>query len=121
MKKRIFVFESNLAGRHIKGSALTAYKAHGAEYGQSVGLQGNSYAIPTKDENFKSLSLPKIRRHVEQFIRFAKLNPEMTFEISRIGCSFPGYEDVDIAPMFSEAPTNCVLPAGWRNLKPQTA
>jgi hypothetical protein len=114
MKKNIFVFGSNLAGRHGKGAALTAYRNHGAIYGQGTGLQGNSYAIPTKDEQLISLPLNKIQRHVEVFIRFAKLNPDMTFQVTRIGCGLAGYEDADIAPFFKNAPDNCILPVGWR-------
>jgi hypothetical protein len=115
MKQRIFVFGSNLAGRHGKGAALTAFRNHGAVYGNGVGLQGNSYAIPTKDENLNTLSLTKIERYVNQFIRFAQLNPDIMFEVTRVGCGLAGYDDVDIAPMFKNAPLNCILPVGWRN------
>ena len=48
MGERIFVFGSNLAGRHGKGAAKFAKDYHGAIYGRGVGLQGTSYAIPTK-------------------------------------------------------------------------
>jgi hypothetical protein len=116
MKKKIFVFGSNLAGRHGKGAALTAFRNHGAEYGKGVGIQGNSYAIPTKDESLKPLTLSKIERYVNQFIRFAELNPDMTFEVTRVGCGLAGYEDHQIAPMFKSAPQNCILPVGWRNM-----
>lgn len=116
-KKKIFVFGSNLAGRHGKGTALTAYRNYGAVYGQGVGLQGNSYAIPTNDENIETLPINRIGRYVDQFIKFAKLNPEMMFEVTRVGCELTGYEDGDIAPLFAGAPTNCILPAGWRNMK----
>ncbi len=114
--KKIFVFGSNLAGRHGKGAALTAYRNHGAIYGQGVGLQGDSYAIPTKDEDIKTLPLHKIKQYVEAFVKFAKLNPEMKFEVTRIGCGLAGYDDQDIAPMFRTAPDNCILPVGWRVL-----
>lgn len=114
MKQKIFVFGSNLSGRHGKGAALRAYQEHGAVYGQGVGLQGSSYAIPTKDEELNTLPLNKIQRYVDTFIKFAKLNPEMTFEVTRVGCGLAGYEDDDIAPMFTQAPSNCILPAGWR-------
>lgn len=114
MKNKIFVFGSNLAGRHGKGAALRAYKEHGAVYGKGVGLQGSSYAIPTKDENLNTLPLQKIERYVEQFIRFAHLNPDMQFEVTRVGCGLAGYDDADIAPMFFDAPINCILPVGWR-------
>ena len=114
--KKIFVFGSNLAGRHGKGAALTAYRERGAVYGQGVGLQGTSYAIPTKDENLNTLPLHKIQRYVDNFVKFAVLNPEMKFEVTRIGCGLAGYEDAEIAPMFRDAPDNCILPVGWRVL-----
>lgn len=116
MENTIFVFGSNLAGRHGKGAALTAFKAHGAIYGQGYGLQGNSFAIPTKDEDIKTLPLGKIRGYVDSFIKFASLNPQLKFSVTRIGCGLAGYEDADIAPMFEKAPENCILPAGWRVL-----
>lgn len=118
MKKKIFVFGSNLAGRHIKGTALRAYQEHGAIYGEGMGLQGNSYAIPVRDEEFAALPLIKIQKYINQFIRFAELNPNLEFEVSRLGCGETaiGYEDEDIAPMMTNAPMNCILPVGWRSI-----
>jgi hypothetical protein len=106
----IFVFGSNLAGRHGKGAALCARHNHGAIYGQGIGLQGSSYAIPTKDERLKSLPLDAIREYVEQFKSFAAAHPEMTFQVTPIGCGLAGYSAKQIAPMFSNAPRNCMLP-----------
>ena len=45
---KIFVFGSNLAGRHGKGAALDAKNKYGAIYGVGFGRTGNSYAIPQK-------------------------------------------------------------------------
>ena len=110
----IFVFGSNLAGRHGKGAALDARKHHGAVYGQGEGMQGNSYAIPTKDRNLSTLPLGEIQKYVTDFIAFAIHHPDMTFKVTRIGCGLAGYTDSEIAPMFKEAPPNCNLPDGWR-------
>jgi len=109
----IFVFGSNLAGRHGKGAALCAVREHGAIYGQGKELQGRSYAIPTKDHVMRPLPLTDIKRHVEEFIKFAKEHPEMIFNVTRIGCGLAGYKDEEIAPMFKGAPENCKLPEGW--------
>ena len=68
----IFVFGSNLAGRHGKGAALCAYKHHGALYGQGVGWQGMSYVILTKDSGLRTLSLWVIEGYVKDFILYAK-------------------------------------------------
>jgi hypothetical protein len=118
MKNNIFVFGSNLAGRHGKGAALTAFRTHGAIYGQGYGMQGNSFAIPTKDEDLHTLPINKIEKYVNNFIKYATLNPDLMFQVTRIGCGLAGYEDEDIAPLFASAPINCILPVGWRNLKP---
>lgn len=114
MNKLIFVFGSNEAGRHGAGAALAAYREHGAVYGNGNGIQGNSYAIPTKDHSIKTLPLNKIKGYVDSFIKFATLNPDMKFNVTRIGCGLAGYEDADIAPLFKKAPENCILPSGWR-------
>ena len=111
--KAIFVFGSNLAGRHGKGAALCALKEHGAIYGQGKGLQGNSYAIPTKDIDLKVIPLVHIREYVQEFLIFADTHPEFIFKVTRIGCGLAGYKDEDIAPMFKDAPYNCILPSGW--------
>ena len=110
----IFVFGSNTAGRHGKGAALEAVQRHGAIYGKGVGLQGRSYAIPTKDASIRTLPLIKINQYVQQFIKFAEENPKLEFFVTRIGCGLAGYTDEQIAPMFKDAPLNCVLPEGWR-------
>lgn len=111
----IFVFGSNLAGRHGKGAALCALKEHGAEYGNGWGRQGQSWAIPTKDEKLKTLPLHMIKAFVDCFIHYATTNPELEFNVTRIGCGLAGYTDKDIAPMFKYAPRNCYLPKGWRD------
>ncbi len=109
----IFVFGSNLAGRHGKGAALFARKNHGAIYGQPFGLQGRSFAIPTKDSGLKTLPLWVIEKYVKDFITFANKHPEYTFTLTRIGCGLAGYKDLDIAPMFINAPKNVIKPIGW--------
>ncbi len=112
----IFCFGSNLAGIHGAGAAAYARKHHGAILGQGIGLQGNSYGIPTKDERIHTLPKEAILKHVVVFIEFAKAHPEMTFNITRVGCGLAGYTDSDIAPLFKGAPENCVLPEGWREI-----
>jgi hypothetical protein len=112
----IFVFGSNLAGRHGAGAALFALQNHGAIYGQGIGMQGDSYAIPTKDFLIKTLPLQIIKWHVNVFLEFATQQNILTFNVTRIGCGLAGYKDSDIAPMFKGAPINCLLPEGWREI-----
>ena len=46
-ENEVFVFGSNLKGMHGGGAARVAYDKFGAVWGQGVGMQGQSYAIPT--------------------------------------------------------------------------
>lgn len=110
MSDMVFVFGSNLAGRHGKGAALFARQQRGAVYGQGAGPQGNAYAIPTKDANLKVLPLEEIERFVRTFIVYAATNPELEFQVTAIGCGLAGYKPEQIAPMFKDAPLNCHLP-----------
>lgn len=109
----IFVFGSNLAGRHGKGAALHARESYGAQYGIGVGRTGNSYAIPTKDEHLNPLPLVEIETFVSGFLDYASLHPELEFAVTKIGCGLAGYKEHEIKPMFKGAPLNCRLPEGW--------
>lgn len=106
----VFVFGSNLAGRHGAGAALWARENRGAITGQGEGIQGQSYAIPTKDEQLRPLPLERIRQGVDRFLAFAADHGHLTFELTPIGCGLAGYSPPDIAPMFRAAPPNVQLP-----------
>lgn len=116
LKDIIFVFGSNRQGRHGKGDALLARKNYGAVYGQAEGLQGNSYAIITKElrPDHKKVTLKEIKEGVKTFLKFAKNHPEMTFYISAIGCGLAGRTPKQIGPMFWKAPRNVILPKPFR-------
>jgi hypothetical protein len=111
-KTDIFVFGSNLAGRHGKGAALFAKNHRGAIYGKGIGLQGESYAIPTKDAKLKTLTLIDIQKYIIDFIEFARENQNMNFKVTPIGCGLAGYKPCDIAPLFDveNLPDNILLP-----------
>ncbi len=109
--REIFVFGSNLAGRHGKGAALHARQSHGAIYGRGEGLQGFSYAIPTKDENLRTLPLSVIETYVAHFLVCARVYSDRTFRLTPIGCGLAGYKPEQIAPMFRHAPPNVTMPA----------
>ncbi|ESX17542.1 hypothetical protein X766_16080 [Mesorhizobium sp. LSJC255A00] len=111
----MFVFGSNTAGRHGKGAALTALRHHGAIYGQSTGLMGNAYALPTCDAGFRSLPLQIIRHEVQHFIAFARSRKDLGFQVTRVGCGLAYNTDDQIAPMFKEAPAlNVFFDEKWR-------
>ena len=94
----IFVFGSNLAGRHGGGAARAANMKFGAEWGVGVGLTGQSYAIPTMQGGVET-----IKPYVDEFIRFAQANPELKFLVTRIGCGIAGFRDEEIALLFHKA------------------
>lgn len=110
VRGEIFVFGSNLAGRHGKGAALAAVREHGAIYGVAVGLQGRSYAIPTKGRKLQALPLDLIEGYVRGFLNFARLFPNLTFRLTPIGCGLAGYKPDQIGPMFKGAPANVIIP-----------
>ncbi len=94
----IFVFGSNLEGMHIGGAARVAYDKFGAKWGQGVGIQGQSYAIPTMQGGVET-----IKPYVDDFIELAREWDQNTFYVTRIGCGIAGFTDEEIAPLFDEA------------------
>lgn len=108
-----FVFGSNEAGVHGAGAARAAYDKYGAVWGQGWGVFGSSFAFPTKDHNIVKLPLASVKRYAESFKEIARLNPSATFAVTRLGCGLAGFRESDIAPLFADAPSNCILPEGW--------
>ena len=98
-ENEIFVFGSNEAGRHGRGAAKTALQ-WGAQYYNAAGLQGNTYALPTKDRNLRTLPLTKIQHYIEQLEAVIGHNPDKHFLITEIGCGLAGYKAEEIAPLF---------------------
>lgn len=103
----IFVFGSNLLGIHKKGAALTALEKHGAIIGQGIGLQGQSYAIPTKENPRRSLDLISINKFVADFLSYAAYTPQHCYHVTPIGCGLAGWEPCQIAPMFGLVKLMC--------------
>lgn len=111
----IFVFGSNLAGIHGGGAARLAYQKFGAVWGQGVGLQGQSYAIPTMQGGVET-----IKPYVDEFIEFATQHPQLKFLMTEIGCGIAGFTPTEIAPLFEQAKgvSNIYLPEHfWKLLK----
>jgi len=109
-ENEIFVFGSNLSGMHGGGAALLAYRKFGAIWGQGVGLQGQSYGIPTMQGGVET-----IKPYVDEFIAFAKAHPELLFYVTKIGCGIAGFTEEEISPLFAQAHgiDNIILPRGW--------
>ena len=107
---QIFVFGSNLAGKHNGGGAKIALEKFGAIYGEGVGFQGQSYAIPTLDANFQKIDLTEIRFYVDMFFQFAYNHPQYEFLVTKIGCGIAGYDVSEIAPLLLNPFKNIILP-----------
>lgn len=109
----VFVFGSNLDGWHCGGAARTALYKFGAVWGQSVGLQGQSYAIPTMQGPVETIT-----PYVDEFIQFAKEHSELQFLVTPIGCGIAGFVPDEIAPLFREALNvdNITLPKSFHQV-----
>jgi len=122
----IFVFGSNPEGRHGAGAAKVARERFGAIYGVGEGLQGNSYAIPTKDLRIKgtrSIHPQKIQESIERFYDVAKSNPDKKFMVAyRNGMhekSLNGYTGLEMLLMFMNAgefPNNVYFSSEWKSM-----
>jgi hypothetical protein len=86
----------------VGGAALIAKNKFGAIYGQSQGLQGQSYAIITKElrKDYQPVSLQEVKEGVDTFIQFAKNNPHLTFYVVELGCNLAYFTVEEIAPLF---------------------
>ena len=106
----VFVFGSNLQGYHGGGAARVAMEKFGAVWGQGVGMQGQSYGIPTMHGGVNA-----IKPYVDEFIDYAKSHPEKTFLVTRIGCGIAGFCDEEMAPLFAAAVEveNVLLPKSF--------
>jgi len=114
MARPVLVFSSNLAGIHTGKAARRAYETRDAEWGVGFGLTGTSFAIPTKDWDIELMPLDQIEKHVHKFIKFAQARPDLSFELTPIGCGPTSYSPEQMAPLFSDAPPNVNLPAEFR-------
>lgn len=110
----VFVFGSNLAGRHGKGAALAAKSLFGAEQGVGRGITGWAYALATKDAQLKSRPINEIAYEALDCLSVASSSPERLFFFSRVGCGLAGFDDQEIAPLFGVAPPNASFANEWR-------
>lgn len=116
---KIFVFGSNHpTGRHGAGAARYARFFCGAREGQSTGLQGSSYAIPTRGRylgngRFETIEHREVVSYIHEFVQFTKEHTELSFFVTAIGCGFAGWKTDEIAPHFHGA-INCIFPIRFR-------
>lgn len=109
----IFVFGSNLSGRHGTGAALGAKREYGAVYGVGRGMTGHAYALPTKNGPYEALPLGRVLEEVDRFIEFAEQSPHTQYRMTRVGCGLSGLPEDAIRARMLEAPANVLLPGLW--------
>lgn len=123
-QNEVFVFGSNEAGIHGAGAARLAMDKWNAPFGMGFGFApsknknvGGTFAIPTKDWQIYTLPTEVIGFYIKRFLDFAKIHPEMTFLVTKIGCGLAGLLVDDIAPLFHKhkLPPNVVLPEEFWN------
>lgn len=107
--KIIYVFETNLNGSHKSESAKHAESFYGAVLGVGRGRTGDSYAIPTRSFDLKPLPLNELEIYIQDFIYYARLNTNLTFEIVK----FTSHKEDYLKQLFLDVPDNCILPTGW--------
>lgn len=114
----VFVFGSNLAGRHGKGAALYAKQHYGAVYGVGEGRTGDAYALPTKDANLRSLPLNTILKNINKFADYARKNPNDIFIMTAVGTGLAGYSEQEIGELFfiNNLPENVFISAKLFNI-----
>ena len=103
----VFVFGSNASGAHGGGAALFAHQRFGAVWGQSEGLQGQSYGIDTMS------GLDVFETQAARFVAFAREHPELRFLVTEVGCGIAGYTPEQVAGFFRGSPVNVVLPESF--------
>lgn len=121
----VFVFGSNPEGRHGAGAAKIAKTYFGARYGQGEGLQGNSYAIPTKDlrvkanNGYRSISPEAITKSIQKMYDTALRHPDKLFKVAYRNThqrSLNGYTGFEMIRMFTAAgpiPENVIFSEEW--------
>ena len=113
----VFVFGSNLAGRHGKGAAKFAAEQHGAERGVGEGRTGNAYAIPTKGHKLEILPWDEIHKALVNFVSYARAHADEEFHLTPVGTGLAGYSREQLIKSLKEIglPNNVLLTASWIN------
>ena len=112
----IFVFGSNIHGRHGGGAAAIAHARFGAVWGVGEGITGQCYALPTMEGG-----VDYIGGKVQNFLACAREHPELKFYVTRIACGIAGFRPAEIAPLFKDAITmeNVILPKDFLEILAQ--
>jgi hypothetical protein len=110
----VFVFGSNLAGRHGAGAARQAKLSFGAVWGVGEGLTGQSYAFPTLGPSLGGLPMEALKVSRDLLYECCLANPDKRFLLTKVGCGLAGYREERMRALFACPPENLILPEDWR-------
>jgi hypothetical protein len=116
-KNQIFVFGSNLSGKHLGGAAKFAKDNFGAKEGKGEGITGQCYAFPTLTKDFKQRNHTDLKTSVERLFNFAIENPNKEFLLTEVGTGIANYPVSYMQGLFKNPPNNLILPLNWQELK----
>ena len=118
-ENKIFVFGSNMNGNHAGGAARLAVEKFGAIMGQAEGIQGQSYAIPTLDEDMEKVTEEDLINYLGNLRHFANEHPEKEFLLTAIGTGIAGFDTNYMAYMVLRAnlPGNVTIPEEFSKIR----
>lgn len=136
----VFVFGSNPEGRHGAGAAKIAKIKFGAIYGKGRGLQGQSYALPTKNltagfeekisarkkivyekAGEKSISKEQIKENIKEMYKLARKRKDLKFYIAYKNetRNLNGYSSEEMFELFTDKlqiPKNIIFSDTFKDL-----
>jgi hypothetical protein len=110
----VFVFGSNTAGRHGAGAARQARLHFGAKLGVGEGMQGQSYAFPTLDDQLRQRTTHDLEQARNKLYECCLGNPGKRFILTKVGCGLANYKEEFMRGLFVDPPANLILPEDWR-------
>jgi hypothetical protein len=118
-ENQIFVFGSNMNGNHAGGAARLAVEKFGAIMGRAEGIQGQSYAIPTLDEDMEKVTEEDLINYLGNLRHFANEHPEKEFLLTAIGTGIAGFDTNYMAYMVLRAnlPGNVTIPEEFSKIR----
>lgn len=111
----IFVFGSNLAGKHYGGASKQAYEQFGAEMGVGEGITGKCYALPTLDENFNQFTFQDLEIFRNRLYRVCNNLTHKKFLLTAVGTGIAGYQVEEMKKLFIKHPLNLILPKEFKD------
>lgn len=112
----VFVFGSNRNGNHYGGAARIAYERFGAEWGVGEGHTGQSYALPTLDENMERVTEDELIDSFAKMLGYADDNRQLTFLVTKVGCGIAGWDIEDVRRCFWKGAAAVSPDPEWRGI-----